>query len=537
LFLFRVRWVTALDVKVLEEVADFVRYDSKFRLSVYRFNPVKAAKFGSEKVYSFLHKLGVYVPKDVREIVNEISKENAGVYITFEGQDLAVYAVEEFARIASERRLIVWDRRLGVWKAKPSSLHEVFALASKLGFKVKTSFKTDYELSFKPRLQVKLRDYQEEAFKEWVRNNCRGVIVLPVGSGKTLVALKAIEYLAVKTVILVPTIDLLHQWKNVLIEKLGVSKDKVGVFGGGRREVKELTVMTYDSAYINLDKYPIYFGLVVADEVHHAVAPNYRKTFDLITAPYRLGLTATPHRSDGLHRHYGEIIGEIVYTLEPRELQEKGFLAKYVEEKIYVELSKEELKEYFDLMDKYFKYCEEKIPEIRDPKERFKKVLELAAKDPEAREALRARNKARQIALSAEKKIKVVEDLLKSNPEEKIIIFSRYTDIIREISRRFLIPRILHDTPRDERKEILRMFKEGKIRIIATAMALDEGVDVPDASMAIVISGTGSHREYVQRLGRILRPKKKVAKLVEIITKRTIEPHLAWRRRRIELFE
>ena len=316
------------------------------------------------------------------------------------------------------------------------------------------------------------------------------------------------------------------------MEKLGVSEDKVGVFGGGRREVREITVMTYDSAYINLDKYPTYFGLVVADEVHHAVAPNYRKTFDLITAPYRLGLTATPYRSDGLHKHYGEIIGKIVYTLEPRRLQEKGFLAKHVEEKIYIELSREELKEYFELMNRYFSYCEEKIPEIRDPKERFKKVLELAAKDPKAREALRARNKARQIALSAEKKIKVVEDLLKSNPEEKVIIFSRYTDIIREVSRRFLIPRILHNTPKDERKEVLRMFKEGKIRILATAMALDEGVDVPDASMAIVISGTGSHREYIQRLGRILRPKKKVAKLVEIITKRTIEPHLAWRRRK-----
>ena len=537
MLLFRVRWVTALDAKVLGKVADYVRYDSRFRFSVYRLNPVKSAKYGFLRTLSFLSKIGVYVPENIREIIGEVSRENVDVYITFEGQDLAVYSVEEFVNEASKKKLLVWDWRSGVWKAKPSTLHEIVGLASEKGFKAKTSFKTNYELSFKPKLQVKLRDYQEEAFREWVRNNCRGVIVLPVGSGKTLIALKAIEYLAVKTVILVPTIDLLHQWRNVLMEKLGVSEDKVGVFGGGRREVRELTVMTYDSAYINLDKYPTYFGLVVADEAHHAVALNYRKTFDLITAPYRLGLTATPYRSDGLHRHYGEIIGKIVYTLEPRRLQEKGFLAKHVEEKVYIELSREELKEYFELMDKYFKYCEEKIPEVRDPKERFKKVLELAARDSEAREALRARNKARQIALSADKKIKVVEDLLKSNPEEKIIIFSRYTDIIREISRRFLIPRILHDTPKDERKEILRMFKEGKIRVLATAMALDEGVDVPDASMAIIISGTGSHREYVQRLGRILRPKKKVAKLVEIITKRTIEPHLAWRRRRIELFE
>jgi len=535
--LFRVRWLTALDLKVLGEVADYVRYDYKFGFSVYRLNPVKAAKFGLENTVNFLSKIKVYVPENVRELISDISRKNIDVYVTFEGQDLAIYSVNEFINAASRGELIVWDRKLGVWKAKPSNLHEIVKLALTMGLNVETSFNLNYSLTFKPKLQVKLRSYQLEAFKEWVRNNCKGVVVLPVGSGKTLVALKAIEYLAVKTVILVPTIDLLHQWKNVLTEKLGVSEEKIGVFGGGKREIREITVMTYDSAYINLEKHPTFFGLIVADEVHHAVAPNYRKTFDLVTAPYRLGLTATPFRSDGLHKYYSEVIGKIVYTLKPEELQKKGYLAKHVEEKIYIELSREELEEYLKLMEKYFKYCEEKIPEIKDPKERFRKVLELAAKDPKAREALRARNKAKQIALSAEKKIKVVEELLKKNPEEKVIIFSRYTDIVREISKKLLIPRILHDTPKDERKEILKMFREGKVRIIATAMALDEGVDVPDASMAIIISGTGSHREYVQRLGRILRPKKQVAKLVEIITKKTIEPHLAWRRRRIEFFE
>ncbi|MEM1683136.1 MAG: helicase-related protein, partial [Ignisphaera sp.] len=102
--------------------------------------------------------------------------------------------------------------------------------------------------------------------------------------------------------------------------------------------------------------------------------------------------------------------------------------------------------------------------------------------------------------------------------------------------RLFLIPRILHDTPEDERKKYLDMFRRGEIRILATAMALDEGVDVPDASMAIVISGTGSYREYIQRLGRILRPKDREAILIEIITKRTDEPLLAKRRRKFEIF-
>lgn len=537
MLLFRVRWITALDFKKLTNVSDYVKYDSKFGFNIYRLNPVKAAKYGLENTINFLSKYGVYIPENIRKVINDISKNNVDVYITFEGSDLAIYSTREFLNEARRRDLIVWDKRYGVWKAKPLNLHKILHLASNMKAKYKTSFKLNYKLSFKPKLETTLREYQVEAFRKWVKNRYRGVIVLPVGSGKTLIGLKAIEYLAVKTIILVPTIDLLYQWKNVLIEKLKILENMVGIFGGGKKEIKEITVMTYDSAYINLDRYPTFFGLVIADEVHHAVAQNYRKSFELITAPYRLGLTATPFRTDGLHRYYGEIVGEIIYNLKPEILQKKGYLAKHIEEKIYIELSREELKEYIELMEKYLRFCEKKIPGIRDPKERFRKVLELAAKDPEAREALRAKNKARQIALSAERKIRIVENLLEKNPEEKIIIFSRYTDIVREISKRFLIPRILHDTPKDERKEILKMFKEGKIRIIATAMALDEGVDIPDASMAIIISGTGSHREYVQRLGRILRPKKRIAKLIEIITKKTIEPHLAWRRRREEIFE
>ncbi|MCD6095845.1 MAG: DEAD/DEAH box helicase, partial [Thermoprotei archaeon] len=254
-------------------------------------------------------------------------------------------------------------------------------------------------------------------------------------------------------------------------------------------------------------------------------------------AKYRLGLTATPFRSDGLHKMYDEIIGPIVYQVTMEELQRRGYLAEHIEKKIYVTLTPEEKKEYNKLMGIYLNYCNEVLPHIDDPKERFKEVLRLCLKDPKAREAIRARHKARQIALSAEKKIKVVEELLKEFVDEKVIIFSRYTDIVREISRRFFIPKILHDTPKEERDLILKYFKEGRITKIATAMALDEGVDVPDASVAIVISGTGSNREYIQRLGRILRPKNKKAVLIEIITKHTIDHSLAYRRRKMELFE
>lgn len=537
MFTFRLRWINALNYRRLIQISDYIGYDPSSRLNVYKLNPVKAAKMGLKETEKILTDLNVYVPSKVKELIGELEEGKIDVYVGLENVDLTVYSDnKEFLKEAKAKNIIVWDKRAFSWKAKPSRFHELLKLAENMKLKVKASFKTNYYLSFSPKLKIKLRDYQEEAFKRWIDNGMKGIIVLPVASGKTIIGLKAIEYLKVKTLILVPTIDLLHQWRQNLIEKLSVPLEKVGVFGGGRREINEITVMTYDSAYINLDKYPTFFGLIIADECHHAVGPSYRKSFDLITAPYRLGLTATPFRSDGLHAYYGEILGNIVYSLSHRELQEEGYLAKHDEKRIYIELSEEEYKEYLKHINKYLEYCRKKLPKIKDPRRRFREVLKLAAKDPEAREALRAKNKARQIALSTEKKIKVVEEILERNSDEKIIIFSRYTDIVREVSKKFLIPRILHDTPKDERKEYLKLFREGKVRILATAMALDEGVDVPDASMAIIISGTGSHREYVQRLGRILRPKKKKAQLIELVTKRTIEPSLAKRRRKPTIY-
>jgi superfamily II DNA or RNA helicase len=252
-----------------------------------------------------------------------------------------------------------------------------------------------------------------------------------------------------------------------------------------------------------------------------------------LTAPYRMGLTATPWRSDGLHQYYPVILGEIVYWKHPRELQEEGYLARHREKRIYVELGREERERYRELMDKYREYCEKRVPWIRDPLKQFEAVLRLAARDAGAREALRARNEARRIALNAPAKIRVILDILERHRGDKVIIFSRYTDIVREVSRRLLVPLILHDTGREERKRYLSYFREGRIRVLATAMALDEGVDVPDASVAIVISGTGSSREYVQRLGRILRPKEKEAVLYEILTKGTLDVSLSKRRRRM----
>ncbi len=537
-FVFRVRkQVTQPHRCNIDLIADAIGFDENSSLLLYRLNPVKAARIGFQKTLYILNCVDVYVPDDIKLLIKSLEEERIDLYFMLETPDIIVYTDSSgFIKSLMSRDIVVFDERTATYRLAPKNLHMVLEVAKRRGLKYGLSFSVDYKASFEAHLKIELRDYQLEAYRAWAANRYRGVIVLPVAAGKTIVALKAIEELGVKTLVLVPTIDLLNQWSENIVKLLSIPINRIGIYGGGRRELNDITIMTYDSAYINLEKYPNLFGFVIADECHHAVSPSYRKALENITAPYRLGLTATPYRSDGLHRYYEDVLGPIIYFLESESLQSKGYLAKHREEKIYVVLPEEKLREYRRLIKIYMEFCKKRLSGIKDPRERFRNVLKLASRDQEAREALRAKHKARRIALSNEKKIAIVEELLSKYKDEKILIFSRFTDIVREISRRFLIPRILHDTPDDERKEYLKMFREGRIKVLATAMALDEGVDVPDASVAIVVSGTGSHREYIQRLGRILRPKSREAILIEIITKRTIEPSIARRRRRFEVF-
>ena len=530
---FRVRVKSALDLKLLSKIGDPVGYDLAHNLHIYRLNPSKAASMSRGELEDILERYGVRLPRETLDYIEGL--RGADVTFSLEGSDLKILTTNrEYVEKAKKRKLIVEYK--GEYRAKPSNLQELIEEAERLGLKWKTTFNLDHKLTLKLNPTYKLREYQREAYEKW-KEKKRGVIVLPVAAGKTLIGVHAINDLKLKTLIIVPTLDLQNQWVEKLETLLGIDRNKIGVYGGGRKEHKQITVITYDSAHQTVETYATRYGLIIADECHHAVSPNYRRALLNTTAPYRLGLTATPQRSDALHKLYPQVIGPIIYRLSPKTLQEKGYLAEYTVERVYVKLSPQEYKRYKELMKRYLDYCKKNIPQARDAKERFKKTLEQAAKSREAREALRARHEAKKIALNAERKIEKLEEILEKLKDHKIIIFSRYADVVREISKRLLIPKILHDTPKNERHQYLKMFREGKVRIIASAMALDEGVDVPDASAAIIISGTSSHREYVQRLGRILRPKEDRAVLIELITERTLEPSMARRRRKPHIFE
>ncbi len=386
----------------------------------------------------------------------------------------------------------------------------------------------EYGLAHTPELAVKPRVYQTEALAAWLRGGGRGVVVLPTGAGKTVVAMMAIERLAARTLVVVPTIELLTQWRAGIVERLGLPEEVVGIVGGGKRLEREITVITFDSAAMPNRRLEGY-GLLIVDEAHHLPAAHYRRIVNKVGAPYRLGLSATPERLDGRHRDLDTLLGPVVFHKLPADLARDRHIADYVERRIHVSLSAEEQGRYDLLMADYRWYLAKH--KIAAGPTFYQELVRRSGYDPAARAAMRAHHEARMIALNAEAKIAQVATLLAQHRDDKVLIFSEYNAMVDAISRRLLIPAITYRTEPQERRTILAGFREGRYSKLVTGRVLNEGVDVPDANVAIVASGSSATREYIQRLGRILRPKPRNAILYELITRKTSEGQAAKRRR------
>lgn len=392
------------------------------------------------------------------------------------------------------------------------------------------SLPPELSLETPPLLALSPRPYQREALLRWLEAEGRGVVVLPTGAGKTVVALMAIEALAARTLVVVPTIELLEQWRVALVERLGVPSDLVGVVGGGRRDWRPLTVITYQSAMLP-NRSLGGFGLLVFDEVHHLPAEAYRRIPRACGAPHILGLSATTERMDGRERDLVELVGPEVYRKLPAELARDKHIAQYVEKRLFVDLSAEERMRYESLVAQYRWYLSGRRGQTAPGPAAFQDLIRRAAVDPAARQALQAHHQARLIALNAEAKIELVAQLLERHRQEKVIVFSEYNALVDRISRQLLLPSITYKTPTRERRAVLERFRSGQYSKVVTGRVLNEGVDVPDASVAIVVSGSSATREYIQRLGRVLRPKPTEATLYELITRETGESRSAARRR------
>ena len=383
---------------------------------------------------------------------------------------------------------------------------------------------------FRAKLIFTPRSYQSAAITGWVEHDGRGVIVLPTGAGKTVVALMAIESTRLRTLVVVPTIELLYQWRDTIVERLQVAPGKVGVVGDGRKEWRPITVITYASAA--MPTAPIgETGLLICDEAHHLPSPAYAEIARRSRAPYRLGLTATPERADGQHRALDELLGPVVYRRAPADLSAEGHIAQYDEKRIFVSLTVDEQLRYEALTGEWKWFLASKRHLLARGGDFFGELIRRSGSDPQARRALQAHRQARMIALNAEAKLEVVERLLGEHSGDKVIVFSEYNALVDTMSARLALPSITYKTAAEERKATLDAFRDGSYSKIVTGRVLNEGVDVPDANVAIVVSGSSTTREYIQRLGRVIRPKQTRALLYEVITRKTGEVHTARRRR------
>jgi superfamily II DNA or RNA helicase len=296
----------------------------------------------------------------------------------------------------------------------------------------------------------------------------------------------------------------------------------VGVVGGGEHEVAPLTVTTYDSAYLHMDHLGARFGLVVFDECHHLPSEAYAFAARCCLAPFRLGLTATPERSDGREGVLEELIGPLVFRRDIVDLAGE-YLAPYETVRITVELTAEERVDYEAARRTYLDFVRRHGIRMNSPTG-WSDFIIRAAQSGQGMAALAAHRRQRQLAFAASAKLDCVEHLLRVHRRDRAIIFTQDNSSAYEISRRFLVPAITHQTKVTERSEILAGLTAGELGAVVTSKVLNEGVDVPVANVAIVVSGSGSVREHVQRLGRVLRKVgDKRAVLYELVTRQTTE--------------
>jgi superfamily II DNA or RNA helicase len=363
----------------------------------------------------------------------------------------------------------------------------------------------------------------------WRLAGKKGVVVLPTAAGKTYLAQLAMQITGRSTLIVVPTLDLMHQWYAHLVAAF--PDVEVGLLGGGSRDRTPLLVATYDSAAINAETLGNLYGLLVFDECHHLPTDFYRVIADYAIAPYRLGLTATPDRTDGRHTELDLLIGGEVYRKTAEDLAGKA-LAEHEIVQIKVKLSTHERDRYDQLTQTRNQFLRDSHISLGSM-QGWQNFVQASARSQAGRRAMIAHRQAKEISLGNDGKIRVMADLLAQHYPERILIFTNDNATVYRISQDFLIPAITHQTPVKERHAILTRFRAGEYKTLVTSHVLNEGVDVPDAGIAILLSGTGSAREYIQRLGRILRrgsDANKQAILYEVIAENTSEERTSERR-------
>lgn len=342
-----------------------------------------------------------------------------------------------------------------------------------------------------------IRQYQREAAQSIVGDKGPGTgfgtIVLPCGAGKTIVGMTTMSLLKTNTLVITTNISAVHQWIDELLDKTNLTRDDIAEYTGESKTIKPVTVATYQILTWRPEKegpYPHFsifkernWGLIVYDEVHMLPAPVFRVVAE-IQAVRRIGLTATLVREDGCEGHVFSLVGPKRYDVPWKDLEHSGFIATA-------------------------------------------ECIEVKVNLPESMEidyAVAEQRKKHKIASENPAKLDFVKALVEKSPDDKILVIGQYIEQLNQIAKMLSCPIITGKTPNSERDEIYRKFRTNEIKVLVVSKVANFAIDLPDASMAIQVSGTfGSRQEEAQRLGRILRPKERKSRFFTLITRNTVE--------------
>jgi superfamily II DNA or RNA helicase len=443
--------------------------------------------------------------------------------LSFQGGTLVLYDVPETTTVPAPFQ---WVKSR--WRCEAYHYHKVQTWVREQG--IRDDVPRWQTLNFAMHDLREPHDYQLESVAAWEKAGSRGSIVLPTGAGKTFVATHAIHRANRSAVVVTPTIDLMHQWYARLVNAF---QTEIGVYYGGEKDVQPITVTTYHSSGDLIAFYGSQFKLIIFDEAHHLPAPNWGETALMSPAPFRLGLTATyPEEWEQIGNRWrvDDLIGAIVYEKRIDDLVGER-LAEYRTERVRIDLTDEERRIYdadYAIYAGYFRL--HNLPKTHGAYW-LQEMMRRSAFDVEARRALLARQRLQKLIAGAAGKLAALDNLLREYSHEQVLVFTESNDVVYRISREYLIPALTHETKAAERKAILDGFQNGRYRAIVTSKVLNEGVDVPEAKVAIVLGGTASAREYIQRLGRVLRKAgNRQALLFEVIARNTVDEGKAKRR-------
>lgn len=498
------------DLSVFAELERAPEHVHTYRITRLGLWNARAAGHSAEDMLGTLEKYSKFpVPQSVTVDIGEtvarygrIVIEREGDQLLLRGTDTAV--LREVTRAKKVGELLGVKLADDLWELLPWARGEVKQQLIKLGWPAEdhagytpgTPHQIDLDTA-----DWSLRGYQQQAVDNFFSGGS-GVVVLPCGAGKTLVGAAAMAEAKTTTLILVTNTVSARQWRDELLKRTSLTEDEIGEYSGAVKEVKPVTIATYQiltarraGKYTHLSLLDaLDWGLVVYDEVHLLPAPVFKLTAEL-QARRRLGLTATLVREDGREGDVFSLIGPKRFDAPWKEIEAQGFISPASCYEVRVDLPQEDRLEY----------------------------------------AASADDERYRLAATAPIKLDVVKQLVEKHDGEQILVIGQYLDQIDELAESLGAPKLTGATSVDERQRLYQAFRDGEVKVLVVSKVANFSVDLPEATVAIQVSGSyGSRQEEAQRLGRLLRPKKSglPASFYTLVSRDTVDQDFAQNRQR-----